>query len=160
MLDVINVARYIINYSNQKEYGISNLRLQKLLYFVQAYYLAFTEVGNPCFNDEIEAWDFGPVVPRVYQEFKRFGSGNIPTITSYIVFDDEDIWSAHSVEFDNETIPKCDRERINKVVDKFSSYSTTSLVSLTHNQRPWRDAYSGINNGIISKESIKEYFSC
>lgn len=160
MLDVINVARYIINYSNQKEYGISNLRLQKLLYFVQAYYLAFTEVGTPCFNDEIEAWDFGPVVPRVYQEFKRFGSGNIPTITSYIVFDDEDIWSAHSVEFDNETIPKCDRERINKVVDKFSSYSTTSLVSLTHNQRPWRDAYSGINNGIISKESIKEYFSC
>lgn len=71
MLDTLNVARYIINYSNQEKYGISNLRLQKLLYFVQAYYLISS--GNPCFGDRIEAWDFGPVVPVVYHEFKRFG---------------------------------------------------------------------------------------
>ncbi len=159
MLNVLNVARYVINYSNQQDYGISNLRLQKLLYFIQAHYLTCTDSDSPCFSDEIEAWDFGPVIPAVYHEFKRFGSGNIPTITSYIVFDDKDIWSAHSVEFDNESIPKCDQEKINKVVDKFSSYSTTSLVSLTHNQRPWKEAYSGLNNGVISKESIKEYFA-
>lgn len=35
--------------------------------------------GQPCFKEEIEAWDFGPVVPEVYHEFKIFGSSDIPT---------------------------------------------------------------------------------
>lgn len=41
--DVLEVSRHIINYSNRMRYGVSNLKLQKLLYFVQAYFLAFTE---------------------------------------------------------------------------------------------------------------------
>ena len=71
MLDTLNVARYIINYSNQEKYGISNLRLQKLLYFVQAYYLISS--GNPCFDDRIEAWGFRPC-----------GSGGISRIANVL----------------------------------------------------------------------------
>ena len=66
MHSALDVARYIINYSNKKDYHISNLKLQKLLYFTQAYYLAFTDSHKPCFPERIEAWNFGPVVPEVY----------------------------------------------------------------------------------------------
>lgn len=158
MLDVLDVARYIINYCNKKNYGISNLRLQKLLYFVQAYYLAFTDSHEPCFSEAIEAWDFGPVVPEVYHNFKCYGSGSIPTIESYFEFDDDEIWSVKRIGFDEDVIPKADKEIINEVVDRFSDFSTTALVNLTHNQRPWKNAYSQSRNKEISKQSIKEYF--
>ena len=76
MYNVLDVARYIIWYCKKKGYSISNLKLQKILYFVQAEFLV--SVGSPCFAEEIEAWDFGPVVPEVYHEFKIFGSADIP----------------------------------------------------------------------------------
>ena len=60
---VLDVSRYIINYCNENYYLISNLKLQKILYFVQAFFL---EAKNEeCFREEIEAWDFGPVIPEV-----------------------------------------------------------------------------------------------
>ena len=68
MYSAVDVARYIIWYCKRQGYSISNLKLQKILYFVQAEFLVNT--GKPCFSEEIEAWDFGPVVPEVYHEFK------------------------------------------------------------------------------------------
>ena len=46
---ILDVARYIINYSNEKNYGISNLKLQKLLYFVQAFFLVCSHGQQTCF---------------------------------------------------------------------------------------------------------------
>ena len=63
MYKVLDICRHIINYSDEKGYGISNLKLQKVLYFIQAYFVCFTEKKEPCFEENIEAWEFGPVVP-------------------------------------------------------------------------------------------------
>lgn len=69
--NVLDVSRYIINYCNENYYLISNFKLQKILYFVQAFFL---EAKNEeCFREEIEAWDFGPVVPEVYREYRKYG---------------------------------------------------------------------------------------
>ena len=68
MYDVLLMAKYIIKYCNKSNLPISNLKLQKLLYFIQAAFLV--EKGHACFPDEIEAWDFGPVVPAVYYKYK------------------------------------------------------------------------------------------
>lgn len=152
----LDVARYIINYSNRMKYGISNLKLQKLLYFVQAEFLAFTERKEPCFMEEIEAWGFGPVVPEVYQEFKQYGSSNIPTITKYYEVNDE--WEIIEKKYNENCIQLQDREIINQTVDGFADYSAAALVNITHNQDPWNNAYAEGMNMIISKESIKEYF--
>ena len=75
--NVSDVSRYVIKYSNDKGYGISNLKLQKILYFIQAYFLINTPNGNPCFKEKIEAWDFGPVVPEAYREYEQYGSTDI-----------------------------------------------------------------------------------
>lgn len=156
MYDVLDICRYAINYSNKKNYGISNLKLQKILYFIQAYFLLQTH--KPCFRENIEAWDFGPVVPEAYHEYKQYGSGDIPTVKSYLQFDSDDIWNVERVAYDDTLIKTEDKELINSVIDKFADYSATDLVSITHNQAPWKDAYNPYGNHIISNESIRRYF--
>lgn len=154
---VLDVSRYIINYSNAKEYGISNLKLQKILYLVQAYFLI--ETGFPCFKEKIEAWDFGPVVPVAYREFKGFASTDIPTVNSYFVFDENDIWNTKCIEFNKDCINDKDKVLINKVVDRFSEYSATDLVKLTQHQTPWMETIASSQNNEITKESILKYFN-
>lgn len=95
MYNVLDVCRYVINYSNDKDYIISNLKLQKILYFIQAYFLI--NKNNACFKEIIEAWDFGPVIPKAYSEYKQYGGGHIPSISSYIEMDSDNIWSVHRV---------------------------------------------------------------
>ena len=67
----LEIARYIINKCTEEQHPISNLQLQKILYYIQRTYLLHEAVA---FSDEIEAWQFGPVVPDVYYHFCGFGS--------------------------------------------------------------------------------------
>lgn len=159
MHSALDVARYIINYSNKKDYLISNLKLQKLLYFTQAYYLAFTDSHKPCFPERIEAWNFGPVVPEVYHEFKFYGANHIPPVRDYYEYeDDRNIWSVKKNSYSDHSLPKKDRKIIEEVVDEFADYSASDLVTLTHDQKPWQDAYEPHMRNKISKRSIREYF--
>lgn len=64
MYNAILVAQYIVTKCLNDGKPISNLHLQKILYYVQEAFLI--KKGKPCFFDEIQAWKFGPVVPRVY----------------------------------------------------------------------------------------------
>ena len=100
--------------------------------------------NQPCFAEEIEAWDFGPVVPCVYYEYRMFGSANIPCIGKSMV---------------RQRISARDREILNGIIDECARYSASTLVEITHNQTPWIEAYdeSGYNNEITT-ESIKKYF--
>lgn len=156
---VLDVCRHVINYSNEHDYGISNLKLQKVLYFIQAYFLTKKKDHTRCFDGKIEAWDFGPVVPEAYHEYKQYGSGDIPTIESFIMFDKDDIWNSKRVEFEDTAISDNDKSLIDKVVDKFADYSATDLVSLTHRQSPWIDAYAPYQNNEITIDAIREYFN-
>lgn len=155
--NVLDVSRYVIEYSNEKGYGISNLKLQKILYFIQAYFLINKE--EPCFLEKIEAWDFGPVVPKAYREYKQYGSSNIPTMKSFIDFDDENIWRTERRLYEDNMISKEDKLLINAVIDRFAQFSATDLVTLTHNQDPWKDAYEPHKNKEITAKMIKEYFN-
>ena len=136
------IAKYVIRFCNDRNYSISNLKLQKILYFIQAEFLIETE--QPCFEDRIEAWDFGPVVPNVYFEYRVYGGSNIPcTTTSQMI----------------RTFSRRVRELIDGIVDQCAQYSASTLVDITHSQSPWIDAYNrpGHNNP-ITNESIIEYF--
>lgn len=156
--NVLDVCHYIVRYSNDRDYGISNLKLQKILYFVQAYFLISKEESTPCFNEKIEAWDFGPVVPEAYLEYKQHGGADIPTTGFRILFDKENIWNTRKIPFDDNVIKEEDKKLINEVIDKFACYSATDLVSITQRQSPWIDAYVPYKNNEITKDSIREYF--
>lgn len=157
MYSVLDVCRYVINYSNDKDYGISNLKLQKVLYFIQAYFLISTP--EQCFRERIEAWDFGPVVPEAYREYKQFGSSNIPNVSYYVEMNFDDFWKSKVKKYRSEVILDGDKKRIEAVVDRFSDHSATDLVEITHNQAPWMDAYVPNRNNEITPQAIKEYFN-
>ena len=73
----MNIAAWIIKYCDNNKILMSNLRLQKILFFCQVMYLS--KYNYVLFNDDIVAWSFGPAVKSVYEQFKRFGScGIIP----------------------------------------------------------------------------------
>lgn len=139
MYDVQLIARYVINRCAQNERPISNLKLQKILYFVQAEFLV--GMGKACFDDEIEAWTYGPVVPAVYFEYKIFGSTNIPD----------------QGDNDFESISRQDKDRLDAIIDVAAKYSASSLVEITHRQSPWKNAYRR-KDKVIKKSEIKEYF--
>lgn len=134
----LEIAKYVINHEHSKGREISNLRLQKLLYFIQAKVLV--ETGDPCFEDIMEAWDFGPVVPCVYHTYKIFGSwdlsftGEVPAIIEEI------------------------SQMIDSIVDYCQSFPTRQLVEITHNQDPWKNVYIKGQKNRISNDSIRDYF--
>ncbi|MGK8328482.1 Panacea domain-containing protein, partial [Pseudomonas aeruginosa] len=73
----IDVAKFFLAQSNEEAGDlVSNLKLQKLVYYAQGFHLAVYD--EPLFTDSIEAWTHGPVVPNVYHHYKQFGSGSIP----------------------------------------------------------------------------------
>lgn len=143
MYDVQDVAEYVITYSEEKDYGISNLKLQKILYLIQAYSLIQTK--KPCFSEDIEAWDFGPVIPEVYRKYKQFGSTDIQV-------------RCRNLEEIQKGFEKEDRKRIEAVIDKFADFSAADLTILTQNQTPWNEAFSRKEKAIRC-EDILEYFS-
>lgn len=141
---VLNIAEYIVEYCNKHYLHITNMRLQKLLYFIQAYFLMKSNGEIVAFNEEIEAWDLGPVVPCIYHQYKRFGSGQIP-------FNDKSYANIFSDE---------DRKIIEDVIEHFKEKSSIYLMEVTHNQNPWKEAYNKQNlEKIITKKSIYEYFA-
>lgn len=141
MYNVIDVAKYIILYCKRKGYSISNLKLQKLLYFVQAQFLVIYDF--PAFDEEIEAWDFGPVVPEAYHYFKMWGSSEIPVLVAKGA--ERKIHINHQKTMDD-------------VLEQCAGFSAPYLVELTHNQSPWEDNYDGSYNKVIPKGAIRRFF--
>jgi uncharacterized phage-associated protein len=140
-----NVAKYLIYLAsqafvgdNKEKEGITNLKLQKILYFAQAYYLS--KIGKPLFSDNIEAWAYGPVVPDVYKKFRSNKSNPI--------IDEED----------KSVISDEDKNNLRKIWGTFGGYSASKLVDITHAHTPWREA-SKLVSKIISHKAIKEYYA-
>lgn len=140
MYDVQLIARYVINRCTQNERPISNLKLQKILYFIQAEFLV--SMNKACFKDDIEAWNHGPVVPDVYFEYNIFGSTNIP--------------DQGNDGF--KSISKQAKDHLDAIIDVAAKYSASGLEKITRHQYPWKSAYMR-NNKVIKQSEIKEYFS-
>lgn len=142
MYSALDIANYIIIREAEQGRSVSNLRLQKLLYFVQAFFLVNTE--NPIFSDDIESWDFGPVIPKVYHRYKYYGSSGILTMA-----------------IDIDSIPELslkEKYMIDEVLDYCAKYNTSFLVDKTIHQQPWKRAKWRWNK-VITLDSIKEYFN-
>lgn len=150
----IDVSRYVINKCHDMNISISNLKLQKLLYFAQGYSLAIT--GNPLFGEEIEPWDFGPVVPEVYRHYKMYGANEIPKINEYYNIDFDSDKFLKRVKFDDDIFSQSEKMIMNAVIGQFGKFTANNLVSITHEQKPWKDSYR--RKDIISKESLCTFF--
>ena len=120
--------------------SISNLKLQKLLYYAQGFHLAIFD--SPLFDDEITAWQHGPVVRSLYRQYKDYGAGALP------IPEDVD-FSIYTNEV---------KELLDEISSIFGQFSAWKLSSMTHNEPPWEDAYALAANSTISHSALKQYF--
>lgn len=143
MFRATDLARYIIAYENQlsRQIDITNLRLQKTLYYIQGYY--FKHYNRCAFEEKIYNWAYGPVVPEVYYIY------NSNTYRTIII----------PYETRNEIIEgfanHSERGFINKIINKCNVFTSAQLVDKTHKEDPWKNTQK---NEIISNESIDEFF--
>ena len=143
MASVLDVADFIILASG-KESDMTQLKLQKMLYFAQGTHLART--GEPLFDDPILAWKYGPVVESVYNDFRHF--------------DSQPVEIAEEDNFDISAIAQEDQALLSSVYETFGQYSAWKLCEMTHAEAPWKDTWKTTPNtgGVIPREKIKEYF--
>jgi uncharacterized phage-associated protein len=118
---------------------MSNMKLQKMLYYEQGFHLAYFD--TPLFDDEIEAWMYGPVVPSVYEKYKSNGRNGIePSNDIDFSFDD----------------PK-EHALFNEVYKVYGAYSASGLMNMTHDEMPWKSTPTGEGH-IIEKEKMRSFF--
>jgi uncharacterized phage-associated protein len=137
-----DIAEYYLCCSNDEESGdlISNLKIQKLVYYAQGIHLAVT--GKALFDDEIVAWAHGPVVESLYHAYKSFGDGKIEPTQGYDI-----------PEFDAKT-----QQLIDEVYCVLGQYSAWKLRQMTHNESPWANAYKKSPGSMITHKDMAEYF--
>lgn len=143
-MDSQRIADYIINRYKSYKRTITNLKLQKLLYYIQGYF--FKVFKKRAFDEEIVNWTYGPVVPEIYHKFKIFGPEPLE------IFDDEDIDMALFIlnEFPEE------KKLIDRIIEKSFEFDAFKLVDMTHSEMPWRSTKL---HEEISVEYIKDYFN-
>lgn len=142
MVSVFDVANYFLTLV-EEEVGdaLSNLKLQKLVYYAQGFHLAL--FSRPLFENAIEAWTHGPVIPGLYHAYKQYGAGALPRPVDF----DLDI-------FDRETC-----ELLDEVYQVYGQYSAWMLRDITHQEGPWVQAFNEVGVGAkIEHKAMQDYF--
>lgn len=140
MNDAIDIAKYIVSKCDIEGYPITNLHLQKILYFIQKAYL---REGSMAFPNLIEAWQFGPVVPDVYYYFSGFGVMSLFVLPAEV----------------KNTLPAEDRNKIDPIVEQNRVRDVWDLVNETHKPGgAWDQIYQNGkgNHCVIPMELIKK----
>jgi uncharacterized phage-associated protein len=138
----IDVAKFFLAQSNEEAGDlVSNLKVQKLVYYAQGFHLAVYD--RPLFDDQIEAWTHGPVVPSVYHHYKHHGAGSIPVPTDF----DPAIFQPEQIEL------------LNEVQQIYGQYSAWRLREMTHEEAPWKNNFrAGAMSQAIPHEDMQHFF--
>lgn len=137
------IAEALINLSYESQDPISNLKLQKLLYYAQAWHLAL--YGEALFNDPIEAWVHGPVVPSIFRQYKEYRWAPISPVSA-------------------ESIPNKILGHLKEVWRVYGKFPAGKLERLTHSEGPWKEARAALpidapSHNVIPVNTIKAYYS-
>lgn len=137
MTTALRLSHYIVDKCTKDGEPVSNLQLQKILYFLQSVYCRATR-GSLLFPDEFEAWPYGPVLHCVYDEYSCFGGGVIEE--TYPVFETRLGVSSDVIKFLDDGIESLRRKY------------PWDLVRLSHAEgSPWKQVYQ---NGKGYKQPI------
>jgi len=152
------VANYFLERAGLAKGAIRHMKLQKLLYYAHGYHLAI--VDEPLLNEPIQAWEFGPVVPSIYHEFKFFGNDPITEFATEGHEDKDRFNQGKPIvppPTDSDAVAIMDR-----VWEVYGSLQDFQLSEMTHEDgSPWHSTKKekGVAKGTnIDDELIREYF--
>lgn len=142
MLEALSVAMYIIDRCTRLGKPISNLQLQKILYYIQLNF--YRHLNIQLIREEFEAWDYGPVIPKVYFYFKSYGATKICNLYE----SERELFSENQIQ----------EQLINRVIDVCTSLTAGQLVSRSHSSdSPWTKVYTQKQKNRIPNSLIREY---
>ncbi len=150
-VDSILLSEYILS-----KYGpMSHLKLQKLLFYSQAYHLAYFDA--PLIEDDFEAWVHGPVSRKVFSSLN--GKSNLHTEIKYAV---EPGKAAPDASLEN-MLTKEQHQLLEETLSELSGFTGMELENLTHSEAPWQLARKGVGpadpcNKLIPKEQMQEFY--
>lgn len=124
MLDPLDASKYFIvrAYEEGKDSSMTNMKLQKLLYYAQSLHLALYD--QPLFDAEIQAWRYGPVCPPAYRYYSDYEGNQLP------IPSDSGLSS----------IPLETKELLEEVWEHFGVHRAYMLSDMTHDETPWKEA--------------------
>ncbi|PIR24843.1 MAG: hypothetical protein COV43_08365 [Deltaproteobacteria bacterium CG11_big_fil_rev_8_21_14_0_20_42_23] len=139
MVNVCDVAAYIL----QKKGQMTAMKLQKLVYYCQAWSLVWDDA--PLFKEQIEAWANGPVVRELYEYHRG-------------------MFLVDKVHGDPKKIGVVQKKTIDSVLKYYGDKTSQWLSDLTHSESPWRDAREGLlpesrGSKVITHAEMSEYYS-
>jgi len=145
MITANEVADYILCQFREKGVPIYHLKLQKLVYYVQAWFLAIYD--EALFGEPLQAWIHGAVQPDLYKRFRRYQ------------WDPIDYTPVICPNFEDEDIPK----HIDKVLGVYGGYAARQLELMMHDEEPWKNARQGLaeleaGTQEISHDDMKTYY--
>jgi len=151
------VANEFLHLAYRDKETITPLKMQKLVYFAHGWHLAIT--GKPLLQEPIQAWQYGPVISSLYQQFKECGSSPITFPASILTQG-----SYLPAELDREGNPAdvaMARQIIERVWKQYHRYSASALTTFTHSDdTPWALVPTkDLPEQIIPNDSIRNYFA-
>jgi len=137
MANIHDIAHYFLLIDDQHDGGgISNLKLQKLVYYAQGFHLAL--FARPLFQNDIEAWTHGPVTPDLYHQHKAHKKQAIPLDRT----------------FDTNSLTTDEKELMDEIYEVFGQFTAWKLRDMTHEEAPWLDNM----NNVIPHDDLEKYF--
>jgi uncharacterized phage-associated protein len=154
------VANEFLDIAENSGDSLSAMKLQKLVYFAHGWHLAL--MNQPLLQENVQAWQFGPVVPELYQAFKRFGSEAVTEPAREMTLRNHKIvfHAPRIADFEDDDSNVCALDVVRKVWDTYGKYGAVKLSNATHMVgTPWYQVYrEGQRHKVIPNELIKEYF--
>ena len=138
MIDPLGAAEYFIvrAFEDGNDEGMTNLKLQKLLYYTQCLHLALFD--SPLFEEQIQAWRHGPVCPSAYQFYSDYEAKQLP-IPLGETFSE---------------MPDSSLEVMEEAWDNFKDFSAERLSKMTHTEAPWLNARGDLPKHAASQEPL------
>lgn len=149
-----HIANYFLDQARAERRPMGQMKLIKLVYIAYGWYLALK--GERLFDEPIQAWQHGPVVPSVYHEFKHYGGDSITERAAFYDLDTGEFIYPEVDPADEET-----REVLSKVWAAYKNFSAWTLRNKTHEPgTPWTLTYhQGVRNKVITDDLIESHFA-
>jgi len=138
-----SVSDFLLAESRERGEVLTNLKLQKLLYYAQAWHLATYD--QELFAEDFRAWVHGPVLPSQYRRFKDYE------------------WRPIMEEVGRPVLESALEAHLLEIVDVFGEETAVALELMTHREKPWLAARGNLaldapSNAIVLKSLMRDYY--
>jgi len=138
----ITIANKFIDLAKDEGGCLTNMQLQKMVYIAHGFNLALRD--TKLYYEDTRAWNFGPVVPELYEQLRQYGSNEVT----------KSIGSDNAEELDEDSL-----EIVKAVYENYKQYSGMQLSNLTHQENtPWSKSWKNNKYGVIPADDIYESY--